>query len=109
MAAIALEGKDVAVRPLYYGLLAFSELTANYSAWIPAEVRATGCNATAHVALDRDGRVKVLVISKDANAMQMEMRHSTSVTIRVELGAQIAEDDSQPHIHRNRSILMRGI
>ena len=65
----------VDVRPMYYGVLAFSELVANYSKWTetviaagpPGDSNGTGQgneDVVAHAAVDRDGRLSMLVAVK---------------------------------------------
>ena len=58
----------IGIRPLYYGMLLFSELVANYSHWVPAHASNLPSSAVAHATRDHHGRVKVLLVMKDLNA-----------------------------------------
>jgi hypothetical protein len=53
------------VEPLYYGMLAFSELTANHSRWLKHTQSAPAPQFVAHAAVNIGGDVKVLLIAKD--------------------------------------------
>lgn len=73
-AAFVLENPEVEhsrllVRPLYYGLLAFSEFVANHSSWVGTSspsCNASACSNTAvHANIDRHKSLKVLAISKE--------------------------------------------
>jgi alpha-N-acetylglucosaminidase len=86
-AAIVIENPDdpysrVLIRPLYYGLFAFSEFVANYSTWLSTSYEcappttgvhesllshsdANCSNVAVHANVDKYGRVKVLVVSKE--------------------------------------------
>lgn len=73
----------IEIRPLYYGLLLFSELVANYSQWVSTSspVTASGLpiNAVAHATVDTYGRVKVLLVAKDL----AQTAHTASVAITI--------------------------
>lgn len=53
------------VEPLYYGMLAFAELTANHSRWLTHTQSAAAPGFVAHATVNGDGDVKVLLIAKD--------------------------------------------
>jgi hypothetical protein len=79
-AAILFESADphskIQIRPVYYGLLAFSTLVSNHSRWVHSTITcnpppsedpgATTCpNGAAHANVDEQGRLKIVVISKE--------------------------------------------
>ena len=53
------------VEPLYYGMLAFAELTANHSRWLTHTQSAAAPGFVAHATVNKGGDVKVLLIAKD--------------------------------------------
>lgn len=53
------------VRPLYYGLLMFSELVANNSHWAETDVDTKSDYFVAHAAVDANGLLRVLIADKD--------------------------------------------
>uniref|UniRef100_A0A7S0P2X5 Beta-glucuronidase C-terminal domain-containing protein n=1 Tax=Calcidiscus leptoporus TaxID=127549 RepID=A0A7S0P2X5_9EUKA len=72
-----------AVRPLFYGLLAFNEFTANGSSWRDATVDYQGFRewtpaSTAHAVTDRNGVTRVAIIAKDGDVQQ-----PVNVTVRI--------------------------
>lgn len=73
---------EIEIRPLYYGLLMFSDLVANYSQWAPSTLVATAglpTNAVAHATIDAAGRIKVLLVAKDL----AEIARATTVSISI--------------------------
>ena len=101
-AAIVLENPDdehspILVRPLYYGLWAFSEFVANRSRWVRSSsscgstVSGTCSNTAVHANVDDDGRLKVLVISKELRSCR-----GCSINVNVRLaGAAATHGDAR--------------
>ncbi len=77
------------VRPLYYGLLAFSQLTAGGASWLDADVALEDWGVAqpysfAHAASSPGGGVRVAVVLKDLDGAAA----SGTVNVTVEVGAE---------------------
>ena len=61
------------VRPLYYGMLVFSELVANRTQWLPTTL-STPPNGSviAHAGKDENGFVRIVLLSKDLESQTSE-------------------------------------
>jgi hypothetical protein len=64
-APIRFKEGTLLVEPLYYGMLAFAELTANHSRWLAHTQSAAAPEFVAHATVNVNGDVKVLLIAKD--------------------------------------------
>ena len=64
-APVRFKSSSLLVEPLYYGMLAFAELTANHSRWLAHTQSAAAPGFVAHATVNADGDVKVLLIAKD--------------------------------------------
>jgi hypothetical protein len=90
----------IEIRPLYYGLLMFSELVANHSQWATSTLVTTAnlpTNAVAHATVDVTGRIKILLVAKDL----AETARTTTVSVSIAQPRSSADQDpTSAHIVR---------